>query len=106
MERSKIELSNRAKQKLVNEGLWSSLYHEYKANRSFDLAYIPNIKINNKYITGVEKTTEVLVNTLIPDVNLTIDSEHYTQIRAWATFLPLSLMSDLLSVTEIYKPFL
>ncbi|CAB3252543.1 unnamed protein product [Arctia plantaginis] len=100
VEKSKGILIQKLVDKLDREGPWSPLYHEFKANRSIDLAYIQNIKINNRYITGVEQTAEYLLDSLVPDDRPENDTDHHRQIRQWASGPPLSPMSDLPSSDE------
>ncbi|CAB3224523.1 unnamed protein product [Arctia plantaginis] len=63
VEKSKGNLIQKLVDKLDREGPWSPLYHEFKANRSIDHAYIQNIKINNRYTTGLEQTAEYLLDS-------------------------------------------
>ncbi|CAB3258972.1 unnamed protein product [Arctia plantaginis] len=100
VEKSKGNLIQKLVNKLDREGPWSPLYHEFKANRSIDHAYIQNIKINNRYTTGVEQTAEYLLDSLVPDDRLENDTDHHRQIRQWAIEPPLSPMSDLPSSDE------
>ncbi|KAF9802690.1 hypothetical protein SFRURICE_011701 [Spodoptera frugiperda] len=62
VEKAKGNLLRRVVQRLESEGPWSPLYHEFKANRSVDLAFVQNIKVNNVHTTGIEETTEVLLD--------------------------------------------
>lgn len=100
VEKSKGNLLRRIVDKLDKEGPWSPLYHEFKANRSVEFAYVQNIKVNNEHTAGIEETTEVLLNTLIPDDSSFNDNEYHQQIRAWATVPPESPASDLPSTDE------
>jgi hypothetical protein len=100
VEKSKGNLLRKVVEKLDKEGPWSPLYHEFKANRSVDLAYVQNIRVNNKHTTGIEETTEVLLNTLIPDDSHVNDNDYHQQIRAWAAVPPESPASDLPSTDE------
>lgn len=100
VEKSKGNLLRKIVDKLDREGPWSPLYHEFKANRSVDLAYVQNIKVNDKHTTGIEETTKVLINTLIPDDSPANDSDYHQQIRAWAPVPPESPMSDVPSNDE------
>ncbi|CAB3240749.1 unnamed protein product [Arctia plantaginis] len=90
VEKSKGNLIHKLVDKLDREGPWSPLYHEFKANKLIDLAYIQNIKINNRYTTGVEQTAEYLLESRVPN-----DTDHHRQIRQWAIEPPLSPMSNL-----------
>lgn len=100
VEKSKGNLLRKVVEKLDKEGPWSPLYHEFKANRSVDLAYVQNIRVNNKHTTGIEETTEVLLNALIPDDSHVNDNDYHQQIRAWAAVPPESPASDLPSTDE------
>ncbi|CAB3261364.1 unnamed protein product [Arctia plantaginis] len=100
VDKSKGNLIQKLVDKLDREGPWSPLYHEFKSNRSIDLAYIQNIKINNRYTTGVEQTAEYLLESLVPDDRPENDTDHHRQIRQWAIEPLLSPMSDLPSSDE------
>lgn len=100
VQKSKGDLLRKIVARLDNEGPWSPLYHEFKANRSVDLAYIQNIKINNVHTSGIEETTEKLLHSLIPDDRPETDTEYHHQIRQWATEPPQSPMSDLPTTDE------
>ncbi|XP_026741885.1 uncharacterized protein LOC113503939 [Trichoplusia ni] len=100
IEKSKGNLLRKVVEKLDKEGPWSPLYHEFKANRSLNLAFIHNIKINNIHTVGIEETTEALLNALIPDDHQNTDDDYHQQIRAFATDVPTSPMSDLPSAAE------
>lgn len=100
VEKSKGNLIRKLVDKLDREGPWSPLYHEFKANRSIDLAYVQNIKINNSYTTGVEQTAQYLLESLVPDDRPEDDTDYHRQIRQWAIEPPLSPMSDLPSSDE------
>ncbi|KAF9791590.1 hypothetical protein SFRURICE_019989 [Spodoptera frugiperda] len=101
VERAKGNLLRRVVQRLESEGPWSPLYHEFKANRSVDLAFVQNIKVNNVHTTGIEETTEVLLDELIPDDVSETDSDYHQQIRSWAAIPPNSPVSDLPSINEL-----
>ncbi|KAF9823527.1 hypothetical protein SFRURICE_011380 [Spodoptera frugiperda] len=101
VEKAKGNLLRRVVQRLESEGPWSPLYHEFKANRSVDLAFVQNIKVNNVHTTGIEETTEVLLDELIPDDVSETDSDYHQQIRSWAAIPPNSPVSDLPSINEL-----
>ncbi|KAF9810856.1 hypothetical protein SFRURICE_005282 [Spodoptera frugiperda] len=88
VEKAKGNLLRRVVQRLDSEGPWSPLYHEFKANRSVDLAFVQNIKVNNVHTTGIEETTEVLLDELIPDDISETDNDYHQQIRSWAAIPP------------------
>ncbi|KAF9800835.1 hypothetical protein SFRURICE_009309 [Spodoptera frugiperda] len=92
---------NLLRRRLESEGPWSPLYHEFKANRSVDLAFVQNIKVNYVHTTGIEETTEVLLDELIPDDVSETDSDYHQQIRSWAAIPPNSPVSDLPSINEL-----
>ncbi|KAF9795895.1 hypothetical protein SFRURICE_017759 [Spodoptera frugiperda] len=69
--------------------------------RSVDLAFVQNIKVNNVHTTGIEETTEVLLDELIPDDVSETDSDYHQQIRSWAAIPPNSPVSDLPSINEL-----
>ncbi|KAF9796076.1 hypothetical protein SFRURICE_012969 [Spodoptera frugiperda] len=94
VEKAKGNLLRRVVQRLDSEGPWSPLYHEFKANRCVDLAFVQNIKVNNE-------TTEVLLDELIPDDVSETDSDYHQQIRSWAAIPPNSPVSDLPSINEL-----
>ncbi|KAF9821083.1 hypothetical protein SFRURICE_001018 [Spodoptera frugiperda] len=101
VEKAKGNLLRRVVQRLESEGPWSPLYHEFKANRSVDLAFVQNIKVNNVHTTGIEETTEVLLDELIPDDVSETDSDYHQHIRSWAAIPPNSPVSDLPSINEL-----
>lgn len=100
VQKSKGHLLRQIVDRLDREGPWSPLYHEFKANRSIDMAYVQNIKINNTYTTGIEETTEALLNSLIPDDKVDLDTEYHKQIRMWAAEPPNTPLSDLPTIDE------
>lgn len=102
VEKSKRNLLRKIVDKLDREGPWSPLYHEFKANRSVEFAYIQNININNGNIhtSGIKETADYLLETLIPDDHPENDTEYHYQIRQWAAEPPLSPSSDLPSTNE------
>ncbi|KAF9799125.1 hypothetical protein SFRURICE_006176, partial [Spodoptera frugiperda] len=101
VEKAKGNLLRRVVQRLDSEGPWSPLYHEFKANRSVDLAFVQNIKVNNVHTIGIEETTEVLLDELIPDDVSETDNDYHQQIRSWAAIPPDSPVSDLPSINEL-----
>lgn len=98
--KSKGMLIQRVVEKLEKEGPWSPLYHEFKANKSINCAYITNIKFNNEHTMGVAETTNALLDALIPDDSVDCDNDYHREIRFWASQPPSSPASDLPSTDE------
>lgn len=87
-------------EKLEKEGPWSPLYHEFKANRPANLAFISNLKIGDNHTTGLEDTTDALLKALIPDDSHENDSDYHREVRRFAADIPPSPVSDLPSADE------
>lgn len=100
VEKSKGNLLRKVVSKLESEGPWSPIYHEFKANRQCDRAFISNIKIDNIHTLGVAETSEALLTSLIPDDDSSSDSDYHRQVRAWASVPPVTPMSPLPTLTE------
>jgi hypothetical protein len=100
VERSKGALLQKVVARLDKEGPWSPLYHEFKANKRIDQAYISNIKIGNSHTVGVEETADALLNALIPDDCVQSDTDYHREIRSYVSVPPLTPMSTLPSLDE------
>lgn len=97
---SKGNLIKNIVERLEKEGPWSPLYHEFKANRPTNLAFVSNLRIGETHTSGLEDTTNALLNTLIPDDNHEDDSDYHQQVRRFAGDVPASPVSDLPSIDE------
>jgi hypothetical protein len=100
VERSKGALLQKVVARLDKEGPWSPLYHEFKANKRIDQAYISNIKIGNSHTAGVEETADALLNALIPDDSVESDTEYHREVRSYVSVPPLTPLSSLPSLNE------
>ncbi|XP_028160993.1 uncharacterized protein LOC114353273 [Ostrinia furnacalis] len=100
--RAKGVLLRKTVERLEKEGPWSPIYHEFKANRKLDIAYISNIKINNTHTVGVEETTGALLNALIPDDSVADDNDYHRDVRNAIAVLPESPVSSIPSLDEFY----
>jgi hypothetical protein len=100
VERSKGALLQKVVARLDKEGPWSPLYHEFKANKRIDQAYISNIKIGNSHTAGVGETADALLNALIPDDPVESDTEYHREIKSYVSVPPLTPLSTLPSLDE------
>ncbi|KAL0871398.1 hypothetical protein ABMA27_005129 [Loxostege sticticalis] len=101
--KAKGVLLRKTVERLESEGPWSPLYHEFKANRSLDLAYVSHIKINNTHTLGVEETTGALLNSLIPDDCVNDDTDYHRDVRNIIAELPVLPVSTVPSNDEFFE---
>lgn len=101
--KSKNSLLRKVVDRLDKEGPWSPIYHEFKANRATDQAFVSNIKINDAHTLGVKETAEALLNALIPDDTTVNDTDYHREVRLMAAVPPMSPSSDLPTLDEFVK---
>ncbi|KAF9789047.1 hypothetical protein SFRURICE_005649 [Spodoptera frugiperda] len=92
---------NRLKKRKATGFAFDEALIAFRVARSRYRASVEKAKSNNVHTTGIEETTEVLLDELIPDDVSETDSDYHQQIRSWAPIPPNSPVSDLPSINEL-----